>query len=254
MKQFNDNKIDFSRLTDDITKNLDILTSQNKVFIMRSNENDIVLAIGKYKYINITPPTMYTPNYEILSSMHQFNMITNLIHMNNESIASYFKDILGLSTNLNVEPDVIVNNTNTGTNTNTDTNTDTGTHIVPIGKDILVSNLSVNITLTTFGAMFFHNDGPVTTCSHCGCISRFYADCMCENCENGMNHFMMCMDCYSDKNDIICNINSDHKNIIINNVLSPNRSISKIIYVRNEHKIPRIDKLVLFRLFDLKRE
>jgi hypothetical protein len=36
--------------------------------------------------------------------------------------------------------------------------------------------------------------------------------------------------------------------------LTSNRSISKIIYVHCEHKYLEIDKLVLFRLFDLKRE
>jgi hypothetical protein len=38
------------------------------------------------------------------------------------------------------------------------------------------------------------------------------------------------------------------------NGFEANRSISKIIYVHCEHKYLEIDKLVLFRMFDLKRE
>ena len=234
------NCLNLSALTNDVTKLVNDIKSPNNLIDIDCIDDSVLICFGNKSYVNIKPPTTYS---KILADMSCFDTLTKFTCMNNESIVSYFKAILRLNENttedclrstiddkIHSECDLhnsndSSNNSNNSNNSN-DSSSDSpneDSELYSINKDIIVTNLLINATLTPFGGTYLHHTKSAKPCKHCDCLTNFYFDYICKDCNNIHidNVDTICCECFLDKKKLSCHVNNDHENVMYIESLYP---------------------------------
>jgi len=198
------NDLNLEQLTNDVKTLMNEVIDPNNKLILNCTDINSILTIGKKYLVNITTPCNYSYTAECVK---HFDSVSKLTRMNNESIMAYFKDMLCTLVS-SLEDNRLAFSSEKGTNSFT-TKNDTNKLKLSIGKDVIITNSQINITLTLSGGMYLHHAGPSTMCSYCECISKLFFSPVCEKCENDDSFIVVCCDCFSDDKKCICQIETN---------------------------------------------
>lgn len=169
----------------DLDQLLKDITNMTKSIRYHEIESGGALIGGRTSYVNITLPTTYQ---NLIMNVEKCDGVPKLTRMTYEDVRLYFSDLL-------TPKNQTLHDVNT---------------IVPLGKDVLVTNLPIDITTSPSGAVYIYHSDPLSRCSECNCSSRMIGCIKCNDCQNDILLCAGCMINHMNGENAICTVNPSH--------------------------------------------